>query len=75
MYKIAKRHELSDGNKRSAVIAVYLFCILNKESFTIDDPEQLKNQVKRIAKTKGRLNEKMMRDRVADSLKEIIVLN
>src|SRR5665213_4418943 len=29
LYKVAKRHELHDGNKRSAVIAVFIFAIIN----------------------------------------------
>lgn len=71
LYKVAKKHELTDANKRSAVIAVYLFCILN--DYRIIDPQTLKHQAKRIASTKGRNNEELLRTRVAECLQEIIV--
>lgn len=71
LYKIAKRHELGDGNKRSSVIGVYLFCLLN--NYRITDPTTLKQQAKRVAMTKGRLNEELMRQRVTAVLETIIV--
>lgn len=69
LYKITKKHELGDGNKRSAVICVYLFCILN--GYSITDPAKLKNLAKRIASTKGRINEETMKSRIAKSLENI----
>lgn len=70
LYKIAKRHELGDGNKRSSLMGVYLFCLLN--DYYILDPAAIKEQAKRIAKTKGRSNEELIRKRVAEKLKEVI---
>lgn len=70
LYKVAKRHELEDGNKRSAVIAVYLFCLLN--DCHIDNPKVVKQQARRVAKTKGRINETIMRDRIAIVLRTVI---
>jgi len=72
LYKIAKRHELGDGNKRSAVIVVYIFYILN--DYFISDPKELKVQAKRIASTKGRKNEDVIKKRIAKSL-EIIAFS
>lgn len=63
LYKVAKRHELGDGNKRSSVMALYLFCILN--DYFIVEPRIIKQQAKRIASTKGRDNEALMKRRVA----------
>jgi len=70
LYKITKKHELADANKRSAVIAVYLFCVLN--DYVISDPEELKRQAKRIASTRGRVNENLLRKRVASNLQDIV---
>lgn len=70
MYKVAKRHELRDGNKRSSVICVYLFCIVN--DYVIVHPELLKKLAKRVAKTKGRANEKMIRTRIAAMMRKEI---
>ncbi len=70
LYKVAKRHELGDGNKRSAVIVVYIFYILNDHF--ISSPQKLKVQAKRIASTKGRVHEDMMKKRIAESLAKIV---
>jgi len=71
LYKIAKRHELGDGNKRSAVIGVYLFALIN--DYLIGDPQKLKIQAKRAALTKGRKNEDMIKKRITASLGEIMI--
>lgn len=70
IYKVAKRHELSDGNKRTSVIAAYLFCLLN--DYYIKSPKAMKNLAKRIARTKGRKNEDLMRRRAAVDIVHII---
>lgn len=70
LYKVAKRHELGDGNKRSSVMAVYVFCLLN--DYYINDPQTVKKQAKRVAATKGRLNEATMRKRIALVLGTVI---
>lgn len=72
LYKIAKRHELGDGNKRSAVISVFLLCLLNNY-YTID-PAILKEQAKRVASTKGRTNEEAMKKKITEVLKSNIKL-
>lgn len=71
LYKVAKRHELNDGNKRSAVIATYLFCIVN--DWSIKDPAGLKQEAIRAARSRGRQNEAMICNRIAEALKEIII--
>lgn len=71
LYKIAKRHELGDGNKRSSVIAVYLFTILNDKFVT--NPRRLKEEAKRAARSKGRENETLIRSRIMKELQEIIL--
>jgi len=71
LYKVAKRHELGDGNKRSGVMAVVIFCLVN--DYYIDDPKYLKSQAKRVAMTRGRINEYRMRSRVKDCLKKIML--
>lgn len=58
LYKVAKKHELDDGNKRNAVICAYLFCLIN--NYAIISPEKLKLLAKGIAKTKGRMNEEII---------------
>jgi len=67
LYKVSKKHELGDGNKRSGVISVVLFCLVN--DFYIKNPAYLKNLAKRIAKTRGRINEDLLRERIAKCLK------
>jgi death-on-curing family protein len=71
LYKVAKRHELGDGNKRSGVMSVYIFCLVN--DFYINNPQELKNLARRIAKTRGRINEDLLRKRIAKCLKNIMV--
>lgn len=71
LYKVTKRHELGDGNKRSAVMATFCFCLVN--GYMIEDPKVLKNQAKRIARTKGRLNEELMKKRISSILTRTIV--
>lgn len=66
LYKIAKRHELGDGNKRSAVIAVFCFCLVNE--CAVISPQKLKQLAKRIASTRGRNNEELIKRRVARDL-------
>ncbi len=70
LYKIAKRHELGDGNKRSAVITVYIFSVLNDHYVT--DPVQLKEEALRAARSKGRENEELLKRRMTDVLNSII---
>lgn len=70
LYKVVKKHELADSNKRSSIMAVVLFCLLN--DYMVTDPVALKRQAKRLAKSKGRRNELLMRRRVAECLKEIL---
>lgn len=70
LYKIAKRHELGDGNKRSSVIALYLFCLIN--DYYIIDPAVIKQLAKRVASTKGRMNEALMRKRLVSVLEQTI---
>ncbi|MFZ4500246.1 MAG: type II toxin-antitoxin system death-on-curing family toxin [Minisyncoccia bacterium] len=70
LYKIAKRHELEDGNKRSAVIGVYLFIVVNDHYMIY--PNGVKYQAKRVAATKGRVNEEIIKDRVSKSLAFLI---
>lgn len=71
MYKIAKRHELHDGNKRSAVIVGYIFLILN--DYGIKDAPTLKQEAIRAARSKGRGNEAMICKRIASSLDAVVV--
>jgi death-on-curing family protein len=70
LYKVVKKHDLADSNKRSAVICVYLFCLLN--DYVVVYPTRLKEEAKRIAKTKGRENEDLITSRVTSSLREFI---
>lgn len=70
VYKIVKKHEFGDGNKRSSVICAFLFCLLN--DFAIVDPKELKAQAKRLASTKGRSNENLMCKRVAVKIEKIL---
>jgi len=70
LYKVAKAHDLADSNKRSALMTVILFCLLNDHRIT--EPAELKKQAKRIAKTKGRLNEMVMRRRVSSVMSSIL---
>ncbi len=71
LYKVAKRHELGDGNKRSSVMAVFLLCLVN--DYYILDPAIIKQQAKRVASTKGRHNERLLRKRVAVVLERHII--
>ncbi len=69
LYKVVKRHELGDGNKRSGVIVVYIFYLLN--NFAIINPEELKRQAKRIARTRGRFFEELIKRRISEKLEKI----
>lgn len=69
LYKIAKRHELADGNKRSAVITVYLFYMLN--DYMVVEPENLKEEARRAARSRGRKNEDLLRQRISDVLSRV----
>lgn len=71
LYKIVKRHELGDGNKRSAVIAVYLFCLLN--DYAVTNARALKNEATRVARSRGRANENLIRKRIAKCLKKFVI--
>jgi death-on-curing family protein len=71
LYKITKRHELGDGNKRSAVLSVYLFFLLN--DYGISQPEYLKKLAKNVALSKGRQNEELLRRRLAAKLESITI--
>lgn len=71
LYKVAKRHELHDGNKRSAVITIFIFAVLNDHA--VITPSNLKDQARRAAATKGRRNEELMKRRIAQSFVEDIV--
>lgn len=70
LYKCVKKHELTDGNKRSAVIAVYLFVSLNDHEVT--DPAELKRIAKGVARTKGRANESAVCARIAMRLLDCV---
>ncbi|MCB9820598.1 type II toxin-antitoxin system death-on-curing family toxin [Candidatus Nomurabacteria bacterium] len=72
LYKITKKHELGDGNKRSGVICVVLFCLVN--NFYITKPSELKNLARKIAKTRGRKNENKIRKNITPDIKNIIEL-
>lgn len=52
-YKIIKRHERVDGNKRSALICVYLFFLLNDCRLELND-DDLYHLAKRVARSKGK---------------------
>ena len=71
LYKIAKKHDLGDGNKRSAVMCTFIFCFLN--DYAVISPAKLKAEAKRIASTKGRKNEEIMKKRVAKNLESILL--
>lgn len=71
LYKVAKRHEFGDGNKRSAVITVFIFSYVN--GFWVRDPKLLKLQAKIIASTKGRVKEEVIKQRVALRLKSTLM--
>jgi len=71
LYKLAKKHELGDGNKRTTIIAVVLTSIIN--DYFVLSPEKLKYLVKRVAKTKGRINEEIIKNRIAKELEKIIL--
>jgi death-on-curing family protein len=70
LYKVAKRHELGDGNKRSSVMVVFLFCLVN--DYHLYSPAIIKQLAKRAASTKGRMNETIIRKRLANVLKKVI---
>jgi death-on-curing family protein len=50
-YKIVKRHSYIDGNKRSAIIATYLYYFVNDHF--LFPPGDLRKMAKRIARSKG----------------------
>jgi death-on-curing family protein len=50
-YKVVKDHNYSDGNKRSAIVAVYVFLLLN--DYSISPSLDIRKLAKNTAKTKG----------------------
>ncbi|MBY0539005.1 type II toxin-antitoxin system death-on-curing family toxin [Patescibacteria group bacterium] len=71
LYKVVKRHELGDGNKRTSVIVTYLFCLVNGHAVT--SAKDLKAQAKRAARSKGRVQEDALKKKIAETLKEFVI--
>lgn len=78
-YNICKLHGEIDGNKRSAVICVFLFLTLNynehlhsKRFYTVDGSEIVYNLAKRIASSKGHRFKKIHISRLADDFKKLM---
>ena len=55
-YRINKAHREIDGNKRSSIIVTYLFYLMN--DFALISTDKVRLLAKKIAKSKGRRNQK-----------------
>lgn len=55
LYKVCKNHHFIDGNKRSSIIVLYLFCIVNGYMITCS-PEEIKKLAKQTADINGSQN-------------------
>jgi len=71
-YKICKNHYFIDSNKRSSIIVLYLFCIINGYIITCP-PEAVKTLAEKTAMIQGSSNyENDIRD-IEDELKKVVV--
>ncbi len=80
-YNIIKLHAEIDGNKRSALICIYLFIIVNlintshnynNDAFSKKGAFKMYKMAKRIAKSKGNRYEKTHKKRLAKEFKELL---
>ena len=78
-YNIIKLHAEIDGNKRSALICIYLFIIVNlintsynNDAFSKQGAFKMYKMAKRIAKSKGNQYEKTHKKRLAKEFKELL---
>ena len=58
-YKICKNHYYIDGNKRSSIICVYLFLLLNHEFTGL--PSDLYKLAKQVSKSKSKSSKRMIK--------------
>jgi hypothetical protein len=58
-YKVIKDHTLIDGNKRSGIVVVYLFYLVN--GFILLPGAEIKKQAKRIAGSSSKNHEKWIK--------------
>ncbi len=67
-YKLTKNHYFIDGNKRTAVVIIYLFLIINRLTFKIS-PEELKSLAKNTAE------DSIKEIDCSDPIKAVVVLS
>jgi death-on-curing family protein len=72
LYKICKNHYFIDSNKRSSLIVLYLFCIVNRYTITCS-PETVRKLAERTADIHGSKNYENDINDIEASLKNIIV--
>lgn len=70
-YKVIKNHTLSDGNKRSAVIVLYIVYLLN-DYILMTRPMALRSLARSVASDKLILNPKIKNPEAVVSILEVI---
>lgn len=73
LYKICKNHYFIDSNKRSSLIVLYLFCIINGYAITCS-PEVIKKLAEDTAMIEGSQNYENDINNIEKILKEVIIL-
>lgn len=68
-YYLDKDHNFVDGNKRSTILMVYLFYILN--GYRINSPEKIRVLAKKVAKSMGSKNMDSWLIKIEKELKSI----
>jgi death-on-curing family protein len=71
-YKICKNHYFVDSNKRSSLIVLYLFCVINGYTITCS-PEAVKKLAENTAMIEGSSNHKQDIQNIESTLKTVIV--
>lgn len=54
-YKIAKAHNYIDGNKRSSIVVLYLFYLINRHYILSSSANDIKSLAKKVARSRGRV--------------------
>lgn len=65
-YNIAKRHDLIDGNKRSAIVVIYLFYLVN--GYVLLSSMKIRILAKRVAASHGSRREQEWLIKIKDQL-------
>lgn len=70
-YNIDKRHDVIDGNKRSAIVIIYLFYLVN--GYLLLEKANVKNLAKKVAKSRGHRQRAVWIEKIKNQLSPRVV--